>query len=181
MIKKLTYQQKLKFSGFFAILLLIICYKLSFSRTIEQYRTFRQYQRTFLANNQDLNALHLLKAKNNYLQQILNRFILDTADQTRNLLTITGEFCDENDLRIEEYKPYPVVQRDSLSILMRSVTLSGKFTSCLKLIYFLETRSDAGRVGSVQFKSIALPSRSETSLTCTIFIQNLMTEQNEKK
>ena len=181
MLKNLSYRQKLKYAGLLAIVILFLCYKISFSKTVEQYNTYRHYQAASLGNTSDLNSLQLLQAKNNSLDEILGRFVLDTLDQGKNLLGIVSSFCDENDLRVKEYKPNPPVQRDSLQILTRTITVEGSFIACLKLVNHLETQSAPGRVSAVQFKTYSNAARSETFLNCTIFIQNIITANNERK
>ena len=174
MFRNLTYRQKLKYLGIGAILILFVSYQLSISKTIQQYKTYKQYNTASLTNNADETSLYLLQTKNKTLDEILNSFILDTLDQSKNLLGVVSEFCAANNLKVKEYKPHIPIQSDSIMTVTRSATVEGSFLNCLRLLHFLETQSSVGRVGSVLFKSYTNPGNNKTFLNCTIFIQNLI-------
>ncbi len=127
----------------------------------------------------DESELYLLQSKNRMLDEILNKFLLDTLDYAKNLLAVAGNFCNANNLQLKEYKPFPATQTDSIKTVTRSITVQGEFINCLLLLNHLETRSDVGRISSVNFKSFSAPGNSETLLNCTVFIQNLIPTKNE--
>jgi len=181
MFKNLTYQQRLRYSGIAAILILTLCYQFSFSKTIFEYNSYRENQKNSSASFSDLNSIQLLKSKNNYLDGILSRFILDTIDKSRDLLAVTSNYCSENDLLLKEYRPGHPSQKDSLRMVTQSITVAGGFIECLKFVNFLETKSETGRIGSVQFKMNSSPGKPASELECTLFIQNIITPKNETK
>src|SRR5258705_755012 len=174
MFQNLTFRQKLKYLGIGALLLIIICYKFSISKTIHKYKIFRQYNSYVENNSLDANSIFLMENKNDYLDEILNRFVLDTLDQSKNLLGIVGGYCKANNLTLKEYKPGLPVQTDSIMVITRSTTVEGNFIDCLRLLNYLETQTTVGRIGSVLFKSYTNPGNNETVLNCTVFVQNLI-------
>jgi len=174
MFKNITYRQKFQYLGIGTILVLIISYQLSISKTIRQYKIYKQYNSAVLSKNGDQNSLQMLQSRNTALDEILGRFILDTIDRSKNLLGVVGGFCAENDLKLKEYKPNPLVQIDPVNVITRSVTVEGTFINCLKFLHHLETGSSVGRVGSVLFKSYTDPGKNKTFLNCTVFVQNLI-------
>jgi hypothetical protein len=179
MLKNLTYRQKLKYLGMGAILLIIICYQFSFSKTIKEYKTYKLYNSISSNTLNDEAELNLLQSKNRMLDGILDKFLLDTLDQAKSLLAVAGNFCNANNLQLKEYKPFPAVQTDSIKTVIRSITVQGGFVNCLRLLYHLETRADVGRISSVNFKSFSAPGNSAMLLNCTVFIQNLIPSKNE--
>lgn len=174
MFRNLTYRQKLRYLLIGAFVLLIICYKFSINKTIQEYKTYRQYKTNANSKNAEAGSMSLLETKNDYLNETLNRFVLDTLDQSKNLLGIVSGYCKENNLKVKEYKPGLPVQTDSITVVTRSTTVEGSFINCLKLLNYLETQTTVGRIGSVLFKSYTNPGNNETILNCTVFVQNLI-------
>jgi hypothetical protein len=179
MFKNISYRKKLKALWVGSIIMLFICYRFSISKTIEQYKVYNN-SAISETNNDETSTLENLKLKNKTLDETLAKFVLDTADNSKNLVGIIAPLCAQNNLVLKEYKPAPAAQIDSLKILTRSVSLQGKFIDCLKLVYNLETQANAGRISSLLFKSYTNPSDSKTNLVCTIYVQNIITNTDEK-
>lgn len=174
-------KNKLKLLAAGGILLLIICYQFSVKRTIEEYKQYQQY----VSNNQQQSAtdqsFRQLEEKEKKIKGLFEQYALDTLDNTRNLLSIAGNFCQENDLTLKEYKPFPVSPADTIKILTRYVLVEGRYVDCLKLVHALETKYQAGKVNSVLFKSYTDMKTSKTYLQCGMYVQNLINNAYEKK
>jgi hypothetical protein len=181
MWEKLSYRNKIKLLGAAAVLALIICYKLSIARTIDEYRTYKENKQAVVQQGTEGPSGMQLEQKEKQLNAQLEQFILDTLDNSKNLLSIVGNYCNSHDLILKDYVPYPVAQTDTLQVLTRYVNVEGGYVDCLKLVYELETKWKAGRVSAVQFKSYTDVNKSETHLNCMIYIQNLVTKLYEKK
>ena len=172
MLKKITYRKKFKLLWVMAGLLLIFCWRFSIAKTIDEYRNYNQNQNA-ATGNEFYNEQNL-RSKSRMLDEVLEKFMLDTLDNSKNLVEVVSNLCEQNNVRLKEYKPNPVSEADSLRLLTRSVRIEGKFTDCLRLIYQLETRSRIGRVSSVLFKSSENADGSKTILNCTFYIQNII-------
>jgi hypothetical protein len=181
MWEKLSYRKKIKILGGAAVLLLIICYKFSISGTITEYSTYKQNVQLNAQPGTEAPSGVLLEEKEKQLNRLLEQFALDTLDNSKNLLSLVGNYCNSHDCIVKDYIPYAVSPTDSLQVLTRVVNVEGSYINCLKLVYELETRWKAGRVSSVLFKSYTDVNKSETHLTCSIYIQNLITALYEKK
>ncbi len=181
MWEKLSYQKKIKILGAVAVLALIICYKLSIAKTIDEYRTYQQNKQATVQLGAEWPSGVLLEQKERQLNGQLEQFVLDTLDNSKNLLSIVGNYCNSHNLTLKDYTPYPVSQTDTMPVLTRYVNVEGPYVDCLKLIYELETRWKAGRVSAVQFKSYTDANKGEIHLNCMIYIQNLVTKLYEKK
>lgn len=163
-----------------AVLLLILCYQFSFSRAMVEYNSFKEQKEVALQGRHNV-SVPLLESKSRMLDNLLDQFVLDTLDESKNLLGITGNYCSRHEVRLKEYKPYPVKTADSLQILTRSITVEGSFKDCLNFVYELESKFKAGRVSSVLFKSFTDPISTRSYLHCSIFIQNIISPFYEKK
>jgi hypothetical protein len=181
MWEKLSYQKKIKFLGAAALLALIVCYKLSIAKTIDEYRTYKENKQAAVQPGAEGPSGVLLEQKEKQLNAQLEQFILDTLDNSKNLLSIVGNYCNSHNLILKNYIPYPVSTTDTMPVLTRYVNVEGPYIDCLKLVYELETHWKAGRVSAVQFKSYTDANKAETHLNCMIYIQNLVTKLYEKK
>lgn len=182
MWKKLPYRQKIKILGIAGVLLLVICYKFSISRTIDEYKVYKENkQLSQQTTDAGTPSRVMLEEKEKQLNRLLEQFSLDTLDNSKNLLSLVGNYCNSHNLTLKNYSPYPVSGTDTLQVLTRYINVEGAYVDCLKLVYELETRWKAGRVSSVLFKSYTDVNKAETHLSCMIYIQNLVTSLYEKK
>jgi hypothetical protein len=179
MLKNISYRKKLRFLWIGTILMAIICYSFSISKTVDQYKIYHQNKDLAVKGNERY-MIETLKEKNKILDETLDRFLLDTADNSKNLLATVAGFCDQNNITLKEYKPASFMGTDSVKLLTRSITLEGKFIDCLRLVYSLETGSKIGRISSVLFKTYVNPGETKTNLNCTVYIQNIISSSNEK-
>lgn len=178
---KLPYRQKIKVLGVAAVLLLIICYKFSISRTVAEYRLYRENRQSTMQLSATGPSTQSLEDKEKNLSGLLDQFVLDTLNNSKNLLSIVGNYCNNHKLILKEYLPYAGSPADSFPVLTRHVVIEGAYVDCLRLVYELETRYRSGKVSSVLFKSFTDVNTDKTHLYCTIFIQNLITALYEKK
>jgi hypothetical protein len=179
MFKNLPYKKKLKILGIVFILVMFICYKLAFSKTIEQYSSFKtQYKLNASLNNQG-SSFQTLKMKERKINEFFNQFVLDTIQNEKNFLFVCGEFCKTNNIKIKEYTPYNISTGSNLKTVTKSVTVEGDFRSILNLIYYLETQKKIGHLISANFKSNEDPRDKSTKLNSTIYIQNLLFKNHE--
>jgi hypothetical protein len=176
---KLSYRQKFRLLGVAAVLLLVICYQLSFSKTIQEYRAYQDYRQAEALLQAGNPAGSALEEKEKKLSSLLDQYILDTLDNSRNLLGIVSRYCESHDLLLKEYKPAPFIATDTLGILTRPLTVEGRFIDCLQLIHALETNYKAGKVCSVLFKSTVAANTGQTTLSCTLYIQNLIMNRHD--
>jgi len=172
-------RKKLKALWIGALLMIFVCYSFSFSKTIQQYKIYRQSKNILSDGNEGYDILSL-EQKNRVLNEVVDQYILDTADNSKNLLSIVARLCNENEVILKEYKPTTFTVPDSIRLLTRSLVLEGTFKNCLKLVYSLETQSKIGHVSSLLFKSYTNPTETKTTLNCTVYVQNILPPLHEK-
>jgi hypothetical protein len=172
--KQISYQRRLKYLGIASIFLLIASYQLSIRKTFKEYNKFHQYKSQGHDQVHNKSTFDLLESKNRMLDTLLYKYILDTLDESKNLLGVVTNFCNDHDLKFQEYKPFNKTKNDTIQTITRGIKVQGGFTNCLRLIYHLETQTETGRISGVAFKSMKNAGTSEVSLNCTLFIQNLI-------
>lgn len=173
MLHNFSHKKKLKALWIAAVIMLVICYRFSISKTVGEYKLYKQNSALSLPGDEAYSAENL-ELKNKMLAGVLEKFVLDTADNSKNLMAVATSLCEENNLDLKEYRPNPAGQADSLKLLTRSITVQGRFIDCLKFIYHLETQSSIGHISSVLFRSYNNPGSSETNLNCTVYVQNII-------
>lgn len=178
MLDRFTYKQKLKGLGVVALLALLLCWQMALSKTIREYAAYRQSLEKVggYPNGQSVTALQELRSREAAITVLYNRFLLDTLATEKNLLSIAGNFCKANDLRLKEYRPLARSLNDTIPVLTRVITVEGGFIRCLKFLFHLEKVTAAGRVSSVEFRSYKDTRDKVQRLECTIYVQNLLTK-----
>src|SRR5688500_4774072 len=132
MWKKLPYRQKLKMLAIAGVLLLVICYKFSISRTIDEYKTYKENKLAAQPSDAGNPSGVMLEEKEKQLNRLLEQFSLDTLDNSKNLLSIVGNYCNSHNLTLKNYVPYPVSGSDTLQVLTRYINVEGAYIDCLK-------------------------------------------------
>jgi hypothetical protein len=191
MFTHLTYKQKLKWLGAGAVLALILCYVLAIQKTIGEYSRYAQSEE---AAGQGFDpgtpgspaapgstgsgslgtAVRQWMSRDQQVGLLYTRYVLDTMQSDKNLLSVASNYCKDNDLQLKEYKPVNFSKTDSTRVLTRVVTVEGRYIACLKFLFALETGKNAGRVSAAEFKSYMDTQEKKTRLDCTVYIQNLI-------
>ncbi len=173
MLKNLSYRQKLKILPFAAVLSILICYKFGFVNTVKEHEKYSHQKKTAMFEKQLGYSFQMLNSREKKLNELLDGFVLDTLDNSKNLLSVATTWCRSNNLEIKEFKPYAYAVLDSMSIITQSLTVAGGFIDCLKLVNALETQFHTGKLSSVQYKSVRDPKTKTLELNCTLYIQNI--------
>ncbi len=180
MLRNISYKQKLKWLGIAFLLFMVICYEFSINKTVQEYRIYKINHIQTEESNESFTSLGALKARDEMLTKVFSKFQLDTLQSEKNLLLVTSLYCNENNLILKEYRPYSQSKKDSINMLTRIVTIEGPFITCIRLIRSLETNENVGKVSSVDFKSFKDPQDKKIKLNCTLFIQNTITNFDQK-
>lgn len=179
MLNKLSYKQKLKGIGILSLLALVLCYRLSISRTIEEYQKYSQDRALTAGQAPDAASLTDLQVREDRVSGLFTRYALDTLQPEKNLLSVASNYCKLHNLQLKEYKPYSLSHTDSIPVLTRTVTVGGAFIPCLRLLYELESSGQVGRISSVDFKGYTDLQDKKPKMDCILYIQNLISTDHE--
>jgi len=151
--------------------MVILCYKLSFAKSFEEYRKYTEYRQH--ADTGPVREGLKDRISIDSANALFSRYTLDSLHPDKNFIRSVGEFCLDSNLRIVEYKPVSQ-SRGPIGLLTRQVVVQGSFGHCLELVYYLEKYSRTGRVEAARFWSITDPREKVTRLNCSIYIQNII-------
>jgi hypothetical protein len=178
-----TYKQKLKWLGAGAVLILILCYALAIQKTIREYSRYEKYDEaagqaaTPGMSGMSGMSVQEWRSREEQVGRLYTRYVLDTMQSDRNLLSVASNYCKGNNLQLKEYKPVNFSMTDSTQVLTRVVTVEGGYIACLKFLFTLETGKNAGRVSAAEFRSFMDTQDKKTKLDCSVYIQNLIPDQ----
>jgi hypothetical protein len=169
--KNITYQKRLKWLFIAFILVFWMCYKFAIKKTIIEFNKSRENDSQIIKPASETNSLMLT---NQRLQHIISKYEVDTNKLQNDLLAFVTNFCYDNQLKLKDFKPMGVIQKNDFNILTRMICVEGNFVNCLHLIYALEVLEKIGRVSSVLYKSYVDGQEKNMNLICTIYIQNII-------
>jgi hypothetical protein len=175
MNRKWTYRQKLRLLLPAFGLALILCYLLAFRLTIREYQQYDRLRQVPVAGDPGDHALAVLEEKKRTLEQLDLLHATDTVVLDRQLLNTLDSCCEAFHLDLKEYKPLPVP--DTGGVWTRRVTVEGRFAGALRLVYVLEQKHPLCRVASVDFKKYKDNQDKKNRLSCTLYVQNLVTHE----
>lgn len=181
MFKNIPYKQKLKLAGLTSLLALFLCYRLSISHTLDEYSRYEQDSHNTVGREEEAPSLAGMQDREARANELFTRYTLDTLRPEKNLLSVASNYCKDHQLQLKEYKPYSFSATDSIPVLTRTLTVSGAFIPCLKLLYDLESAQQVGRISSVEFKSYTDPQDKKLKLDCTLYIQNLIQSNHDNR
>jgi hypothetical protein len=179
MLSKFSYKQKLKAIGLLSLLALVSCYRLSVSRTIEEYQKYHQDMAMTAGQAPDAASLSDLQTREDRVNELFTRYALDTLLPEKNLLSVASNYCKLHKLQLKEYRPYSLSHADSIPVLTRTITVGGAFVPCLRLLYELESSGQVGRVSGVDFKGYTDLQDKKPKMDCILYIQNLIPVDHE--
>jgi hypothetical protein len=179
MFRNRSYKQKLKLLGIGSLLVLVLCYRLSISRTVDEYQKYTRSNAVVTEQAPETASLADLQTRESRVGDLFTRYTLDTLQPEKNLLSVASNYCKAHNLQLKEYKPYSLSRSDSIPVLTRTVTVGGGFISCLRLLYNLETSGQVGRVSAVDFKGYTDPQDKKPKMDCIFYISNLIPINHE--
>lgn len=179
MIDNLSYKQKTRLLLIAAVVALIVCYQLAISKTVNQYRTYKQNKLTVQSGGSGA-EIHGLKQKIELLDSLFHRYRFDSTDHQRNALSISANWFIKHDMQLQEYSSPLYSTIDSFPIVSRQLSFNGNFIDCLEFVYALETKYRPGRISTATFKTMRDALTKKEDLNCTLSIQNIIIDDTTK-
>jgi len=172
----LTYNQKIKLLITAAVLFLFICYQYALKKT---WTVYEEYKQNNVHADQSGNYMSLIPGLQNQekkMADLISNHTADTVNTPKETLAFITSFCKQSRLRLTEYQPLQITENTNFNIATRQISVEGNYAGLLKLLYELENQRFYGRLCSAYFKSIEDPYSNKITLTCTFYLQNLITK-----
>lgn len=160
------------------ILLVVMAYQLSFSKTTQikkQYINLKFQDDQFALTSKNTNYL---QNQHKYYDSILTKFqVSSEISFQHNLLNKLHQFSKKNNLKIRNFEQPHII---NLNKTTRQETyqfkVEGNYTSIIALIYNLEQTNKMGKIISSLFEKKKDYRTSKESLLCTILLQKIIQE-----
>ncbi|MGB0176702.1 MAG: hypothetical protein ACPF9D_06030 [Owenweeksia sp.] len=172
------YQKKFYMLAGGLLLLLILSYQFSISRTVNEFRMYRDYQekKEMIANlDGDLKSW---SERNRQLDQQLGGQYFTQGFQ-EGLLKEVGGFCNRNKLKLAEFSEPFEGEDGGYFVETIILTIEGDYKPLLRLMHHLETRFKGGRIASAEFvKQENFKTRRE-ELFLKLYVQKIKKKEDE--
>ncbi len=147
----MTYKSKniLLITGF--ILVLVLSYQLTISKTVtlkQEYNTLKKEAQLFKNTPKQLS---LLKQKQKYYDSLLNKHQIKSGSIQNNLLKTINTYAYNNKLKVIRFLEPHTSKSNDLIIKTHQFTVQGDYNTILKLIHRLEQQTKFGEIINLHF------------------------------
>jgi hypothetical protein len=135
-----------------AVVLLLLCYRLAFKKTLEAWQINRELKAQ-LAQAGDLNYQPAyLERKNDNLTRIIARYKTDTAAFRSNSISLISAIAEKENVKLSEVPAQnPLYHSDRFSV--QKLSFEGSFFALEKVLTHLQGLNGIGLVRSINFKT----------------------------
>lgn len=171
MLNKLTYRRKNRLLAAGAVLLLMLVYSLSVSKTLTLRSTCTKLEKRLDSAASIPAETEMLERK---LQRLEKNFSSDSLHENlhEDLLSIVSGYCDQRQLVLREFPEKITTQSPEWDIETHQFTVAGNFSELLRLVHLLESRQ-TGKIVSADYQRKRDPKTKTLSLTVTVYVQQL--------
>ena len=162
---------KRKTAGLFLGFLIIslIAYQLSFSKTLENYR---QYQINKKILEEAASAPSQIQQYQTRLVSYDKQFQQTTYDRA-TLFEKVNTFCRNNQLNLTNFAPEIRNKQQDYEVITNEIVVRGKYNEMVQLAYHLEQTTQLGHIASSSFKTVKDVQSRRQYLEGSIFLQNI--------
>ncbi len=178
-MKKWTpYQRKFYMLIGGMLLMVLMAYQFSWSRTLSEISTYKEYKRKdrMIANlDRDLKKWGEM---NRELDERLGGQNITQGFQ-EGLLNEVGFFCDRNRLKLSDFSEPFEGEDGGYKVETIILTIEGSYKPLLKLMYHLETNFKGGRVASAEFLKEKNFKTQRDELFLKMYVQKIKKKDDE--
>lgn len=156
------------------ILMLFLCYKLAFNKSLEQKKQFKTLSKEVALLKNAPKQLLMLKKKELYCDSILAKYKLNKgASYQNNLLKVINSFTKKHNLTVISFNEPHVLHKKKLVIKTYKFIIKGHFNGINKLIYKLEQKTKFGEIINVHFEKKKNFKSGSNYLQATILLKKI--------
>ncbi len=167
----MTWLAKYKGIAWLALVVMIVpltVYRYAISGTVNQWRMTGKYRQEI----EQLRSTRSLSAKPQSVSTTDTEMIL-SGFMVAGLLPI----IESEDMRIEHFSPCVTSDKDGIILTTGQLSVQGSFAAIVKLLWHIEHDMPYGKIISARYCTTKPRNRGSTkTLTCTIYIQQIMTD-----
>ena len=134
------------------VVILMLCYSLAISKTIQQKKQYNTLKQQELLFQNAPKQLSLLKQKEVYYDSLLTKYQLDGSSIQNNLLKTINAFANGNDLKVISFLEPHTITKNDLTIKTYEFVVEGEYNNINQLVYQLEQQSKFGEIVNLHFE-----------------------------
>jgi hypothetical protein len=135
-----------------SILFFLVCYRFSFSHTVEAWKLRRELQQKIKASADLSYQPGYLERKDNNLNHIIGRFKIDTTTLRSNMITTIALQAEKMQVRLSRV-PIQSVSNPGDKYVVQRLDFEGDYFSLCKLLGQLQSSEATGLVRAVDITS----------------------------
>jgi hypothetical protein len=173
MINNLTYKQQVLLYIGIVVISFILVFKIALKPTFELKKVCKEKEAVLETVS---TAPVQIKAIGKKLNQIDNQFkILSFEENTSRdrILEEIAKYCSRNRLTVYNYPEIHQFTNNTFTIESNRIIVRGRFKNLLKLVNYLETKADFGKIISLSFYSEINRKTKRKELFLELIFQNI--------
>ncbi|MDN3580772.1 hypothetical protein [Mucilaginibacter flavus] len=157
-----------------SILFFLVCYRFSFSHTVEAWKLRRELEQKIKASADLSYQPGYLERKDNNLNHIINRFKIDTATLRSNMITTIALKAEKQRVRLSRV-PVQSVSNSGDKYIVQGLDFEGDYFSLCRLLGQLQYSEGIGLVRAVDITSVKTTDNSSAikKLNMRLFIATI--------
>jgi hypothetical protein len=171
-MKKLSYKRKNVFLLIGGLLLLVITWEFSFSKTWTLFTANQKMSNAMQYSQNGMKGIQNIKAEISQLNTKISRFDTSSSRQ-QELIGYISRFAEKENFKIIEIPKTTSEKNNGFQIETNILKVQGDYIGLVKLIYSIEYKDHLCKVAGVDFqKNINLKTHQEYLIT-TLYLQNI--------
>lgn len=160
------------------LLLILIAYQFSFSKTIKAKHTYLELVESNELFSSIMQNKNLLQQQVSYYDSLLIKYQISSESSFQNnLLNTLADYAQQNQLKIINFQdPHRFLINENAIQETYRFTFESNFNSIIKLIYSLEQDHKFGKIISVEFDKKKNYKSNKEYLHCTLYLQKITQE-----
>jgi hypothetical protein len=176
---KRLYKKRLYLLLFGGLVFLLICYNLTFKKTISEIVSVKENNLQLASLQAAPLELQLLDKKLKALEGNLNYNLEDENNQEVLLLEKTTTLIKPSNLRITELPKTDVYSADGFIVKTQQIVIRGSFSELLTFLHSVERDQTLGNICSVDFYSQKDVKSGVNNLKMKIYFQTIIQDKQK--
>jgi len=173
MLKNLTYQKKFLALLGISLLLLVLFWQGSISKSIDLVKMTNELEQKIQRDNIASSELARMKAQDKELSLYLGTADILNEDVKNNVLNAVLDYCENRKMEIIQMPESHIYEEEKHKIVTNRIKVKGAFIDLMKLNHHLEQEFADAKVSGINFELEKNKLNRKNELYAEIYLQNI--------
>lgn len=173
MISKLTYKQLFYLYACGLFLVVVLVYKVALKPTLELRKSLHEKEVVLSTVSMAPQQIKNINKKLETLNRHLESFSAQGMPLRDKILQEISNYCSENQLVVYNYPEPHYYDNSTFTVESNQIAVKGDFKGLLKLINYIESKANFGRIVHVEFYSEQNRKTKQKELFLGLIFQNI--------